>query len=117
MSTLIVIYDGQCPFCRRYVDLVRLREKRVNVVVHDARLDATRRQFPDAYQYDLNRGMLVMWHERWHHADEAMHLISNIIDQAPGGTVMMHRIPAKFLYPVLRTLRSATLKMLGRTSI
>ena len=36
MSTLRIIYDGDCPFCRSYVALLRLRE-RYDVQLVDAR--------------------------------------------------------------------------------
>ena len=36
MATLHIVYDGDCPFCRNYVGLLKLRE-RLDVHLVDAR--------------------------------------------------------------------------------
>ncbi len=40
MSALSILYDGQCPFCRRYTDLLRLRQSVGEVRLVDLRRDS-----------------------------------------------------------------------------
>jgi len=107
MPRLRIIYDGDCPFCSRYVALLRLREH-VGVEMVDARRNPALAQ---QYGLDLNEGMIADLDGRVHHGAEAMWLLSTMA-RRPGP--FASKTFVRFAYPVLRAGRNATLKLLGR---
>lgn len=115
MLPLRIIYDGECPFCSRYVRLVRLRENfRVELI--DAR------QAPeDAKQYghDLDKGMIVDIGGRVHHGADAVWMLSQLSTRSGLwnrilAAVFAWRPVAHVLYPIMRLGRRITLLLLGR---
>lgn len=107
MQQLHIVYDGQCPFCSRYVQLVRLRE-RVSVVLVDARREPERAA---AYGLDLNAGMIADLDGVVHHGAAAVSLLSRL-SRRPGPLAWAPL--ARVLYPAMRLGRQVTLKALGR---
>lgn len=110
MQQLHIVYDGECPFCSRYVQLVRLRE-RVNVMLVDARREPERAA---AYGLDLNAGMIADLDGVVHHGAAAVSLLSRL-SQRPGPLAWAPL--AHVLYPVMRLGRQVTLKALGRNPL
>jgi predicted DCC family thiol-disulfide oxidoreductase YuxK len=110
MATLRIVYDGDCPFCSRYVALLRLREH------YDVRLVDARKEPACAAQYglDLNAGMIVDLDGAVYHGARAMSLLSRL-----SGAISPLRSEwvASAIYPLLRLGRNASLKALGRGRI
>jgi predicted DCC family thiol-disulfide oxidoreductase YuxK len=115
--TLDVIYDGECPFCSRYATMVRLRERGIDIRLHDAREKGTFAAFPEARSYDLDEGMLARWNGRWYWGPDAMLVISQISGSAPLAALMRNPRASRLAYPVLRAGRNLTLRLLGRSKI
>lgn len=118
MKTVRVIYDGACPFCSRYVRLVRLREQ-FDVELVDARRDPER---AGAYGLDLNEGMIVDIDGITHHGDAAVWILSTISNRVGILNRMLAALfssprSAKLLYPIMRLGRRATLRTLGRKEL
>src|SRR5687768_2368089 len=99
MATLRIVYDGDCPFCRSYVALLRLRER------YDVRLVDARKEPALAAQYglDLNEGMIVDLDGKVHHGARAMSLLSRL-----SGTISPLRWEwvASVVYPLFRCGRN-----------
>ncbi|HEV7633746.1 MAG TPA: DCC1-like thiol-disulfide oxidoreductase family protein [Steroidobacteraceae bacterium] len=110
MTTLHVVYDGECPFCSSYVSLLRLREQ-YEVHLVDARKEP---EFASRYGLDLNEGMIVDLDGEVHHGARAVSLLSRL-----SGTMSPLRSDrvASVIYPMLRFGRNLTLKVLGRRPI
>ncbi len=118
MSTLTIVYDGECPFCSRYVALVRLREQ-FDVRMVDAREQPVR---ANAYGLDLNDGMIADLDGKVFHGADAVWLLSSLSTRSGLVNGTMARLFASrrlsaLAYPVLRAGRNATLKALGRKPI
>lgn len=110
MRQLRIVYDGQCPFCSRYAQLVRLRE---GFDVH--LIDARREQETAAsYNLDLNEGMVVDLDGAVHHGAEAISLLSRLSGR-PGP--LSSPTIARLVYPGLRLGRRVALRLLGRKQI
>jgi predicted DCC family thiol-disulfide oxidoreductase YuxK len=110
MARLKIVYDGDCPFCSRYVTLLRLREH-FDVDLIDARRHPALAQ---QYGLDLNDGMIVDFDGRVHHGAEALWLLSTMAKR-PGP--FASKTVAHLAYPLLRAGRNATLKLLGRPGL
>lgn len=116
---LYVVYDGQCPFCSRYISLLRLRDTLGHVELVDAREGGPAVDEVTASGLDLDDGMVLKMNGRLYHGDECMHRLAllsssstafNRINKAIFRSPTMSRI----LYPMLRSGRKAVLRMLGR---
>jgi predicted DCC family thiol-disulfide oxidoreductase YuxK len=116
-----IVYDGDCPFCSRYVRWLRLKE---NLDVHlvDARHPGALKDEATALGYDLDRGMVLKYDGNFYAGDRAMHMLA--LMSTPSGLFnrLMIRIfsssaRAKALYPALSAGRRAVVLMLGRGEI
>ena len=117
-----VVYDGECPFCSRYVLLYQLRERGQRVHLIDARSSHPIVGEIRARNLDLNEGMVVRWRGQYHYGAEAMHLLATLA----GDGSFFNRINrllfsrarlARALYPAFVRGRKLTLRLLGRKLI
>jgi predicted DCC family thiol-disulfide oxidoreductase YuxK len=117
-----IVYDGECPFCTRYVALLRLRDAVGSVQLLNARdggpvVDALRRR-----GIDLDEGMVLMMDGQVYHGAECIHRLallttsSNTFNRI-NAWVFRSQTTSAFLYPVLRAGRNAVLRLLGRRKI
>ncbi len=123
MDNCVIVYDGDCPFCARYVKMVRLRDALGPVRLINAREsdDPQVLRVIDA-GFDLNDGMaMIDGTGIWHGAD-VVHRMA--LMTTPAGVfnrvnALIFRSPTltRFLYPILRFGRNATLKLMGRRPI
>jgi predicted DCC family thiol-disulfide oxidoreductase YuxK len=114
-----VVYDGQCPFCSRYVALLRLRDTLGRVELVNARDGGSLVDEIVAAGLDLDEGMALKMNGRLYHGDECIHRLAllstpsttfNRINRA----IFRSKTMSRALYPVLRSGRNAILRMLGR---
>ena len=120
--SLYIFYDGDCPFCSRYVQLLRLRESAGPVTLHDLRqAPEARARFTDL-NLDPDTGMVVETGGQLYHGDDAMQILSLL--STPSGvmnrasaTIFRHKPLARGLYPILRAGRNATLLLMGREAM
>jgi predicted DCC family thiol-disulfide oxidoreductase YuxK len=117
-----LLYDGECPFCSRYVAHVRLREAVGPVDLIDARRcpDLVRRHAAEGL--DINRGMILRLDgETWFGGDvlHRLALLTTSSDIFNKATAALFRRPrlARFLYPALRAGRNLALRLMGRERI
>lgn len=116
---LTIHYDGDCPFCSRYVALVRIRKAAGPVHLANLRDDPTTRARFEAQGHDLDEGMIVETAGRVYHGADAINMIS-LMSSRSGvlnrlvATVLSVSLLARLLYPLLRAGRNAALFFLGR---
>jgi predicted DCC family thiol-disulfide oxidoreductase YuxK len=121
-AALTVVYDGECPFCTNYVRLMALRRSVGKVDLVDARSGGPVVEDIARRGYDLNEGMVVRYGARLYYGSDARVLLSSLSED---GTVaartlaklLRHPGRARFLYPVMKLGRRATLLILGRRLI
>ena len=117
-----LIYDGECPFCSRYVQLLRLRQH-LDLQLIDAD------QHPDIYPrllaegMDLDKGMVLKIHEglatqTYHGAAcvEQLALLSSASDRFNriNSAVFRQSARSALIYQVLVTARNLLLWLLRR---
>lgn len=115
MRPLRIVYDGDCPFCSRYVRLLRLRENfTVELVDVRSQPEVARR-----YGLDLNEGMIADIDGDIHHGSDAVWMLS-LLSSRSGflnralAAAFSSRTVARILYPVMRLGRRIALRSLGR---
>jgi predicted DCC family thiol-disulfide oxidoreductase YuxK len=117
-----LVYDGECPFCSRYVRYIRLREAVGKVHLINAREGGPVAEELQAAGLDLNEGMVLKMGGRYYHGADCIHALALL----SGGSDTFNRINAaifrspalsRLLYPVLRAGRNTVLRTLGRPKI
>jgi predicted DCC family thiol-disulfide oxidoreductase YuxK len=115
-----VVYDGQCPFCSRYVSLLRLRDTLGQVQVVDARQGGPIVDDVLAAGLNLDEGMVLKIDGRFYHGDECIHRLallgssSTLFNQLNRAVFHSPRL-SRLLYPFLRSGRNGVLRLLGRS--
>lgn len=117
-----IVYDGECPFCSRYVAMTHLREAVGPVELIDARSDHPLVGEIKARGIDLNEGMLARYGGEDYFGADCMNLLSVLSnrDTFIGKTLsraFSNRRIARLAYPFLRAGRNATLAVMGRSRI
>ncbi|MGU3538886.1 DCC1-like thiol-disulfide oxidoreductase family protein [Methylobacterium sp. A54F] len=119
---LSVVYDGECPFCSNYVRLMALRRSVGPVALIDARLGGSLVEDIRQRGYDLDKGMVVRYGQHLYFGADALVLLSQLSEDETRigrGLARLLRSPARarFLYPLMKLGRRATLLLLGRRLI
>ncbi len=121
-DTVWIVYDGACPFCASYVQMVRLRDAVGDVQLVNARDGGPIVEEVLERGFDLDEGMAMKIGERYYHGAQVMQMIA-MMSSDSGALNQLHawvfRSPtrAKLLYPWLRTGRNAVLRLLGHTPL
>lgn len=117
-----LVYDGECPFCSRYVELLRIREAVGPLRLIDAREGGPEAEEVVAEGYDLNEGMALKLSGRLYHGHDCIHALALLSE--PNGLfnkfnawVFRSKKRSAVLYPVLRAGRNLTLRLLGRKKL
>jgi predicted DCC family thiol-disulfide oxidoreductase YuxK len=117
-----LLYDGECPFCSRYVSYVRLRQSVGPVDLADARDHPELVREVEMLGLDVDEGMVLKLDGRYHHGADCINMLALLT--TPVGAfnrlnriVFRSKLASKLLYPVMRAGRNATLRLLGRRKL
>lgn len=117
-----IVYDGECPFCSQYVQLVRLRESIGKVKLQNAREDHPVVRFVRAKGIDLNQEMAMVKGEDVLAGPDVIHRLALLSTGSGFFNGLMSKMFAskgltRFMYPIMRTGRNTTLFLMGRKKI
>jgi predicted DCC family thiol-disulfide oxidoreductase YuxK len=117
-----LLYDGECPFCSRYVVHVRLREAAGHVTLANAREHPTLVEEVRRLSYEIDTGMVLKLNGRYYHGADCIHMLALLTTPAGwfnriNALAFRSRTVARFAYPILRAGRNLTLKLLGRSRL
>ena len=120
-GSIIIIYDGDCPFCRSYIGLTRLREL-ADTILLDAREEPGLCRELLEKGVSLDEGMVVKINNDVHHGGDAINRITlltsrNTLFNKFAYLVFSKPVISKIAYPVLRGIRNITLRLLGKKPI
>lgn len=76
LTTIHIIYDGQCPFCRNYIHLLKLRDIVDEVILTDARTPSAILSEAQGHGLNIDDGMIVKIDNIFYFGAEAMHTLS-----------------------------------------
>jgi predicted DCC family thiol-disulfide oxidoreductase YuxK len=118
-DAMIVVYDGECPFCVNYVALMDLRNAVGAVTLVDARTEAPSVKAIVRQGYDLNEGMAVIFGGSVYYGEDAITFISSLTNSRNWAGRLLSKLlrspdRAAAFYPIMKLGRRVTLKVLGR---
>ena len=119
---IILVYDGECPFCSRFVTLVRLRESVGEVCLVDARSQDPILAEIHNLGLNLDEGMVAKYANQFFHGDQVIHLVAMLSSRSGFFNRLMYWIfkserRARLLYPFMVKGRNLALWFLGRQKI
>jgi predicted DCC family thiol-disulfide oxidoreductase YuxK len=120
---ITIVYDGECPFCSRYVAMARLRELSGSVDLINAR-ESNHPVVSDVKKrgYDLDDGMVAIYRGQYFHGADCVHLVAGLTSDSGlfnrvNSLVFRSKSVSRFLYPFMRAGRNFTLTLLGREKL
>jgi predicted DCC family thiol-disulfide oxidoreductase YuxK len=118
----IIVYDGECPFCTRYVTMLRLKAAVGEVRLVDARSDDPAVDRIRDAGLDLDEGMALIQGDEIFHGDDCIHRLAlmstpSTLFNKLNGAIFKSPTASRLLYPLLRCGRNMALMMLGRRKI
>ena len=87
MSNLIFIYDGECPFCNHFAELLEFKSKIKNISILDARKNHDITNSLLKKGYDIDKGAVLLKGDDIFHGAEAINTICNQINN-PSGSLL-----------------------------
>lgn len=122
LDRLTVLYDGECPFCSRYVAMVQIRKNVGSVTLLNARDHSELVAVLRRRGIDINNGMVVVWAGKVYYGSDAMHLLAMLSDDTGAFSfvnkvIFKNQTAARTIYPALVAGRRATLWGLRRSLI
>ena len=80
-STLTFIYDGECPFCNHFAELLELKSKIKNISILDGRKNHDLIKDLLKKGYDLDNGAILLKDEDIFHGADAINTICKLIKE------------------------------------
>ena len=114
-SDFTFIYDGECPFCNHFAELLELKSKISNITILDARKNPILIRDLLDKGFDIDRGAVLYHKDKIFHGHEAINTICNQINNPSSKLLQILSITfksskrTKFIFPFLVTARRLAL--------
>ena len=109
------IYDGECPFCNHFAELLEIKSKITNIKILDGRKNLTLINSLLDKGYDLDKGAILLKNEEIFHGAEAINTIcKQIINPSSSLLLLLSKVfkstkRTKVLFPFLVRARRLAL--------
>lgn len=116
----LFIYDGDCPFCNHFAQLVELKSRLPKFEIIDGRKNLALLSQLYKQGYDLNKGAILMNGGNIMHGASAINWICSEIEEPSNSLLELLRIiftsnkRTKFLFPFLLWGRRLSLTLKGK---
>ena len=106
-SNYTFIYDGECPFCNHFAELLEIKSKIKNIKILDGRKNLTLIKSLLDKGYDLDKGAILMKDEDIFHGADAINIIcKQISDPSSSLLLLLSRVfksnkRTKAIFPLL----------------
>ena len=110
-TNLTFIYDGECPFCNHFAELLQIKSKVKNISILDARKNLITTNSLLEQGYDIDKGAILLMGDEIFHGAEAINTICNKIDNPSGrllkllSNIFKSNKRSKLLFPFLVSAR------------
>ena len=114
-SSLTFIYDGECPFCNHFAELLELKSKIKNISILDGRKNPELLRDLLKKGYDLDKGAILLKNEEIYHGANAINFICKLINKPSSklleilSTTFKSSERTKFIFPFLVIARRLAL--------
>ena len=114
-STLTFIYDGECPFCNHFAELLELKSKIKDIKILDGRKNPELIKDLLNKGYDLDKGAILVKNKEIFHGANAINTICKLINQPSSrlleilSATFKSSNRTKFIFPFLVTARRLAL--------
>ena len=117
-----LLYDGECPFCSRYVVHLRLRDAVGVVTLANAREHPGLVEEVRRLGYDVDDGMVLKLNGRYYHGADCIHALALLTTSAGwfnriNSFAFRSPTVSRVAYPILRAGRNFTLRLRGRSRL
>lgn len=118
----MLVYDHECPFCKNYCQMVRIKNITEEMVLVDARQKSELMDKVTGAGLDIDQGMVLVLDDVMYYGSDAIHMLSLISSRSGlfnrfNYWLFSYKPISKILYPLLRTCRNLALKVLGKEKI
>lgn len=116
----LFIYDGECPFCNHFAQLLELKSSLTDFKIVDGRKNLSLLSQLYKQGYDLNNGAILISNENIMHGADAINWICSEIQEPSDSLLEVLRIiftskkRTNFLFPFLLWGRRLSLTLKGR---
>ena len=117
-SNYTFIYDGECPFCNHFAELLEIKSKIIGIKILDGRKNLTLiKSFLDK-GYDLDKGAILLKDEEIFHGADAINTICKQINNPSSSLLLLLSRVFKsskrtnFIFPFL--VRARRLALISR---
>ena len=117
-STLTFIYDGECPFCNHFAELLELKSKIKNISILDGRKNPELIRDLLKKGYDLDKGAILLKNKEIFHGANAINTVCKLIKEPSSklleilSTTFKSSKRTKFIFPFL--LRARRLALISK---
>ncbi len=114
-SKYTFIYDGECPFCNHFAELLEIKSEIKNVSIMDGRKNIEFLKELLKKGYDLDKGAILLKNDQIFHGADAINAICSEIKNPSGSLLKIltntfkSKKRTKILFPILVTARRFTL--------
>ena len=116
---LVLIYDGDCPFCNKFAELIELKSGLPNLTVKNARDNKLEMKELYLKGYDIDQGAILLKNDEIFHGASAINWICSQIKQ-PSDSLLrvlsitfMNKKRTNLLFPFLLIGRRIILSLKG----
>ena len=116
----IFIYDGECPFCNHFAQLLELKSSLPSFKILDGRKNLSKLTTLYKKGYDLNKGAILINNGRVMQGHDAINFICSQLDKPNDLLLEFLRVifaskkRSKLLFPILLWSRRLVLTMKGK---
>ena len=106
-TDLTFIYDGECPFCNHFAELLEIKSKIKHISILDARKNQSITKSLLNKGYDIDKGAILLKGDDIFHGAEAINTICNQINNPSGrllkllSNIFKSNKRTKLLFPFL----------------
>ena len=88
-SNYTFIYDGECPFCNHFGELLEIKSKLNNIKILDGRKNLTLIKSLLDKGYDLDKGAILLKNEEIFHGADAINTICKQINNPSSSLLLL----------------------------
>ena len=89
ISNYTFVYDGECPFCNHFAELLEIKSKLNNIKIIDGRKNKTLIKSLLDKGYDLDKGAILLKDEEIFHGADAINTICKKINNPSSNLLLI----------------------------